>query len=124
MSYIGTITFIQMVGPQIPLLAAMIEPIDRSGTNGTAFRSNALKAAEVEVRTIEWVLTESAARESADMYALLKGQKVVVSDDLGRSVSNVMVLDCRVLRVRALTNPVPTGYSHQVEGVWVLKPTA
>ena len=124
MSSIGVITFIRLSGPQIPKLASFIETIDRPGVDGEAFRENAKKVQGLQIRSIEWVVNIAAANNAIDVYSALKGSLVTVVDDLARSVANVMVIDVQVNRVRTILTSSPSGYSHQVEGTWLLKPTA
>jgi len=113
-----------MVGPQIPALASFVEPIDRPGVDGEAFRQNANKVAAIEIFTKQWVTTLTAANLAIDYYSALKGYTVTVVDDLGRTINNVMVLDVRVNAVQTILTSSPTGYTHQVSAVWYLKPTA
>ena len=122
-SSIGAISFLKMSGQQVPKLASAVEIIDRPGVNGTANRVNALKAEEITVYTLEGMSSLNDAKNIADTYAALKGTNVTVVDDLGRSVSEVLVVDVRVLSVRNVLNPQPAGNDYLVRAVWLLKPT-
>lgn len=124
MSSIGAFEFLRMEGPQIPLLASAIEIIDRPGTDGEAFRVDALKAEELTVYTIEGVSSVNDAKSRADDYSALKGTKVTVEDDLGRSVDDVLVVDVRVLNTpQKLALSEPAGIEYLVRAIWLLKPT-
>ena len=122
-SYIGAFEFLRMEGPQVPLLAAAVAIIDRQGTNGTADRVDALKAEEITVYTIEGVTSIVTARAAADDYAALKGTKVIVVDDLGRSVLGVLVVDVRVTGVQDMLFSDPPNLNYWINAVWLLKPT-
>jgi len=124
MSSIGAASFIRMTGPQIPALASHIEAINRPGVDGEVFRENAKKVQGIQVRTIAWALNLAAANSAIDTYSALKGTLVTVTDDHGRAVNNVMVLNVQVDRIRPILTSSPAGYSHQVEASWALKPTA
>jgi len=123
-SSIGTFEFLQMQGPQIPLLASAVEIIDRPGTDGVASRVDALKAEEITIYTVEGVVNLATAQNKADDYAALKGELVTVIDDLGRSVQEVLVVDVRVISTpQKLALSVPTGIGYVVRAIWLLKPT-
>ena len=123
MSSIGGITFIKLEGPKIPQMAYRIETIDREGVDGEAFRLNAEKVPEITVRTIQAVETLSSANAAPDTYAALIGTYVTVIDDLGRSVTNIMVLDAKALHTQTVETPSPSSYNYLVYGIWTLKPT-
>lgn len=123
-SSIGTFEFLQMQGPQIPLLASAVEIIDRAGTDGTAYRVDALKAEELTIYTIEGVEAKADANDRADDYSALKGTLVTVIDDLDREVENVLVVDVRVIRTpQTILNSVPADINYLVSAIWLLKPT-
>ena len=124
MSDIGAQTFLSMQGPDVPLLAAAVEIIDRPGLDGVASRVDALKATELTVYTIQKVEDVDEANDKADDYAALKGTKVTVIDDLGRSVSNVLIIDVRVTKKQKVLTSSPAGTGAIVWAVWLLKPTA
>ena len=121
-SSIGAFTFIKMTGPKIPQLAIRVETISREGLDGDAFRLNAQKVPEITVQTIAAAVTLAAANLAPDTYAALIGTQITVVDDLGRTVTGVMVLDVKVTAVRQLMSAVPTCAAI-VYAVWVLKPT-
>jgi len=122
-SSIDSITFIQMTGVKVPTLASAVEVIDRPGVDGYANRDNALKAEEIQVRTLEGINQLNDANDIADTYAALKGQRVTVVDDLGRSVEEVLVVDVRVLSVQTVLLSDPPDNNYLVRAVWLLKPT-
>jgi len=124
MSSIGSETFLSLSGPDIPKLAAAVEIIDRPGVNGTANRVDALKAEELTIYTLQSVADISAANAAVDDYAGLKGTKVTVEDDQGRSVSDVLVVDVRVIKKQKVLISSPWGTGALVWAVWLLKPTA
>lgn len=124
MSNIGSETFISMSGPDVPLLAAAVEIIDRPGLDGIASRVDALKATELTIYTIQKVVDVDTANDKADDYADLKGTKVTVEDDLGRSVASVLIVDVRVTKKQQVLVSSPTGTGALVWAVWLLKPTA
>jgi len=124
MSSIGSETFLSLSGPDIPKLAAAVEIIDRPGVNGTANRVDALKAEELTIYTLQSVADISAANAAVDDYAGLKGTKVTVEDDQGRSVSDVLVVDVRVIKKQKVLISSPSGTGALVWAVWLLKPTA
>lgn len=124
MSRIGSETFLSLSGPDIPKLAAAVEIIDRPGVNGTANRVDALKAEELTIYTLQSVADISAANAAVDDYAGLKGTKVTVEDDQGRSVSDVLVVDVRVIKKQKVLISSPSGTGALVWAVWLLKPTA
>ena len=113
----------KMEGPQVPMLASAMEIIDRSGTDGTGSRENALKAEDITKYTTEGVTLQTTANLSADDYAALKGTYVTVVDDMGRTVTYVLVIDVRVLGAQLVLNPDPTGNNYLIRAVWLLKPT-
>ena len=124
MSSIGEFDFLQMIGPQIPLLSAAIEQIDRPGTDGTAFRDDAFKTADIVVQTVEGVSELATANLAADDYAALKGTMVTVVDDLARQVEDVIILDVRVTKVQAIATPSSGAMgNYLVFASWQLKPT-
>lgn len=123
MSSIGTFEFLRMEGPQIPLLASAVEIIDRSGTDGVASRVDALKAEEITEYTIAGVAYLADAQSMADYYAALKGTYQTVTDDLGREVEDVLVIDVRVTKVQGVKTSSPAGINYLVYAVWLLKPT-
>lgn len=122
-SSIGSETFISMSGPDVPKLAAAVEMIDRPGIDGIAARVDALKAEELTVYTSQKVVDVEAANDKADEYAALKGTKVTVVDDLGRSVSSVLIVDVRVTKKQTVLTSSPAGTGALVWAVWLLKPT-
>ena len=124
MSSIDIFEFLQMQGPQIPLLAKAVEIIDRAATDGTADRIDALKAEELTIYTIEGVEDLETANGRTDDYAALKGERITVVDDLGREVDEVLVVDVRVIRTpQNLALSVPAGIEYLVSAIWLLKPT-
>ena len=124
MSSIGTFEFLQMQGPQIPLLAKAVEIIDRAATDGTADRIDALKAEELTIYTIEGVEDLATANGRTDDYAALKGGRITVIDDLGREVEEVLIVDVRVIRTpQNIALSVPSGIEYLVSAIWLLKPT-
>lgn len=123
-SSIGDFNFLQMQGPQIPLLASAVEIIDRAGTDGTASRIDALKAEELTIYTIEGIQYLADANIRADDYAALKGTHVIVIDDLGREVEEVLVVDVRVISTpQKMALSVPANINYVVRAVWLMKPT-
>jgi hypothetical protein len=123
MSSIGAFSFLSLKGPQIPALAAAVEIIDRPGVDGTASRIDAFKAEELTINTIEGVTNLVTAQAAADDYAELKGTHVTVVDELGRTVTYVLVVDVRVLSVKALLYSNPPNNNYLINAVWLLKPT-
>ena len=124
MSSIGTFSFLQMQGPQIPLLASAVEIIDRPGTDGVASRVDALKAEEITIYTIEGIAQLNDANNRADDYAAYKGTRKTVVDDLGRSVADVLIVDVRVISTpQKMALSVPTNNNYIVRAVWLMKPT-
>lgn len=124
MSSIGSETFLRLSGPDIPKLAAAVEIIDRPGVDGTANRIDALKAEELTIYTLQSVADIAAANAAVDDYADLKGTKVTVEDDQGRSVSEVLIVDVRVTKKQKVLTSSPAGTGALVWAVWLLKPTA
>jgi len=124
MSSIGALSFINMIGPQLPALASHIEAINRPGVDGEAFRENAKKVEGIQVQTTTWVVSSALANAAIDNYSALKGSLVTVIDDNGRTVNNVMVLDVIVNRITPILISSPLGYSHSINATWYLKPTA
>lgn len=123
MSSIGSEIFLKLSGPDIPKLAAAVEIIDRPGVDGTANRVDALKAEELTIYTLQSVTDIDTANEAVDDYADLKGTKVTVEDDQGRSVSDVLVVDVRVTKKQQVPLSSPAGTGALVWAVWLLKPT-
>ena len=123
MSSIGAYSFLKMEGPQIPMLAAAMEIIDRTGVDGTDSRENALKAEDITKYTTQGVTLTAWANAAADYYAALKGTYVTVVEDMGRTVYYVLVIDVRVLGVQRIFNPDPPGNNYLIRAVWLLKPT-
>ena len=123
MSSIGALSFRKMWGPQVPTLAAAVELIDRPGRNGTAYRVPAFKAEEITKYTEAGYELLASANSAADVYAALKGYKVTIVDDLGRTVPYVLVVDVRVTGVRSQKFSSPAGHNYIVYAVWLLKPT-
>ena len=123
MSFIGAFEFLRMEGPQVPKLAAAVAIIDRQGTNSIASRVDALKAEEITVYTLEGITSVTTARAAADDYAALKGTQVTIVDDMGRSVSNVLVVDVRVTGVQETLFSDPPDLNYWINAVWLLKPT-
>lgn len=111
-----------MTGPKIPQLATKVETISRDGIDGEAFRSNAKKVPDVTLQTVATASTLAEANLAPDSYAAIIGTQVTVIDDLGRTVSNVMILDVKVTSVRILSISVPAAAA-VVYAVWIVKPT-
>ncbi len=125
MGSISSFDFLRIEGPQIPLLASDIQIIDRPGTDGVAFRANALKAEELVLRTIEGLSSLETANGRPDDYAALKGETVIIEDDQGRSVNDVLIVEVRVTGPpQKMINPVPAGNDYLVRAAWVVKPTS
>ena len=122
-SSIGSFDFIRMKGPQVPKLAAAVEIIDRPGVDSVATRENADKAEEIQLETTEAISSLTTARSRADDYAGLKGERVTVEDELGRSTSQVLVIDVRVLRVKKVTTCSESSIDYIATAIWRLKPT-
>ncbi len=123
MSSIGIYLFWKMEGPQIPTLAEAVEIIDRAGTDSTGERLNALKAEDITKYTTKGVTLLSSANNAIDDYASLKGSRVTVVDDMGRTVNKVLVVDVRVLGIQQVLNSSPPGTNYLIRAVWLLKPT-
>ena len=122
MSSVGSITLLKLSGPQVPSLASAVEIIDRDGVDSVADRVNALKAESVTIYTTEGVSTLVSAQSAADDYSALKGTKVTVVDDMGRSTENVIVIDVRVTRIQQVLNATGS-VNYLIYAVWMLKPT-
>jgi len=123
-SSIGSFSFLRMQGAQIPLLASAVEIIDRPGVDGIASRTDALKAEEITVYTLEGVEELEDAQGRADDYAAYKGMHKTVTDDLGREVEDVLIVDVRVTGTpQKVLTATPEGINYLVRGVWLLKPT-
>lgn len=124
MSSIGSINCIRIEGPQIPALAVVMTPIDRTGVNGTIFRSDAQKVPEITLRSTTTVTTLALANAAADTFNALVGSLVTITDDLGLATSSVMILAVRVDRVQNIKNFVgDNNINYLVSGIWLVKPT-
>lgn len=123
MAQIGSITFERMSGGSIPKLASAVEIIDREGIDSTGERKNAKKAGFIYVTTTKSYTSLNDLKDAVDNYALLKGSRVTVIDDLGREVNEVLVVDVKVPRLQCYANSSPTGKVGVAYANWVLKPT-
>ncbi len=123
MSSIGSISFMSMSGEPIPTLSMAVETFVRRGVDGVGFRTTSKKSRTVQKRTIKWFAFEADALDAVDDYAQLKGEVVSVTEETGRSISDVLVLDVITNQAQRISNSVPAGYNWQVEAVWQLQPT-
>lgn len=114
-----------MSGGQVPKLTPNVVIIDRPGADGVVSRVVAKKAEEATIYTLQGLQYENDAKAAIDTYAALKGTAVTVIDDLGRSVTDVLVVDVRVTETpqKVLTSQ-PANINYLVKSAWVLKATA
>lgn len=121
MSSIGSFTFIQMVGPQIPTKQPTVAINDRAGVDGVSFRLNALKAGQLSVRTVATAAT--VPNTAADDYQAIRGTRVTVVDDMGRSTASVLVVDVVAETPRTVISSSPSGIYYLIAATWILQPT-
>ena len=119
MAVIGGIEFARAVGPQIAAPYPRAKLIDRPGTDGRVMRLMPAKSEPVQWETVEWVIPAANATQAQERYDRLRSKFVMATDDLGRSMAFVTVLDVQVLRVQALAVASPAA-NYAVYARWTL----
>ena len=119
MGSIAGILFARVVGPQIGAPYPRVKLTDRPGTDGRVVRFMPAKSAPVQWETVEWVLPPAKAALAQERYDLLRSGFVRATDDLGRFMDWVVVLDVQVIRVQKLAVAVPPA-NYAVHARWTL----
>ena len=116
MAAIGDISFITIKGTPRPM-GMETEPLTRPGVDGTAFRELGTRGQPFQVTTIVDVDDAADAKTALESYAALRATLVTLTDDLGNSWANVMVIDVEPIEVKAVESGV--GGLSQTGGVLV-----
>ncbi len=119
MGSISGIVFIKTVGPQIGGPFPQVKLIDRPGTDGRVVRFMPAKSREVVWNTVEWVLAGADAALAQERYNAKRLGFVRATDDLGRWMDFVVVLDVQVIKVQKLAVAVPAA-NYAVYARWTL----
>jgi hypothetical protein len=119
MGVIGGIVFAQVTGPMLEAPFPFPMLVNRPGTDGQVVRLMPAKSEPVEWRTIEWVLPDAYAALAIERYRVLQTDFVTATDDLGRWMEWVTVLDVQVIKVVKLAVAWPPA-NYAVHARWML----
>ena len=118
MSSIENFTFINMTRskPAPPLV--VIKVYDRPGTDGLTWRQEAAKPKPADIGTKELIDTIDNANGRYAAYSLLKGQKVKITDDVGKIWDNVLVVDVDITLVQNIVGCSKPNIRAMVTAIW------
>jgi len=129
MSNIGSQYFFSMIGTVTPE-APEVEIIRRPGVDGIAYRDLGERAKESPLRTVTMLSSTAAAKTTLAAYKALIGTDQTVVDDMGNSISNVMILDVEFLAQRPVIAAVCTKANQPANPVaslvcgWIVQATS
>jgi len=126
MSWIGNQYFITLRGLVEPM-GETTEDITRPGADGVAFRKVGQKSNPFTMTTLVDAPTFAAAEAAIEDYKRMQGTLQSVTDDLGETHPNVLVMRVEPVRLRKILQAVgdvnPDGSTCLLECRWTLQAT-
>ena len=118
MSSIGNFNFMTMSRAKIAEPTVVVQIFDRPGSDGIVYRKGAAKPKETVLNTKEGVSSISIGNGRQEDYAALKGTKVTIINDMGRTSQNVLIVDVDVELVREIINGSDADIEAMVYATW------
>jgi len=123
MPNIGNYDFVHMSGDPVPKLSSAVETFVRKGVDGVGFRTTSLQSRLVQKQTVQWFRNETDALDAVDDYAECKGLMFRITEETGRRVDGILVVDVVTKQPQQIANTIPAGFYWQVTAIWQLQPT-
>lgn len=107
MAAIGAQSFFSVQTP--PLSGLNLEPIQREGVDGIAFRDVGIQGEQGTITAIAHIASAADLDNALMAYYALKGTVVAVVDDNGDTWNNIVILNVRKISQSKFGSTAPSG---------------
>lgn len=123
--YLTTLGFIRMDG-MVAASGPLMKDISQEGVAGAAFQRYGYKGEPFNVRTLAAFIFPADVASAQILYAQYQTRNINITDDIGNTFSNVMVLNVKVTEARKIAQGVGllASQNYLVTAEWTLQSVA